>query len=180
MRDIFLFLKEIGKIVLISLMIVLPIRYFLFQPFLVRGESMEPNFQDGDYLIVDEISYRLGDPKRGEVIVFDSPTFSSQRFIKRIVGLPGETVIIEKGIIEISNGQEVVYLDESEYLLSGDTSGEISISLGENEYFVLGDNRNSSYDSRKWGPLEKDGIIGKVFLRCWPFASFAKIEQPGY
>src|SRR3989344_304093 len=101
MKSILLFFWEISKIVIIALVIVVPIRYFIFQPFFVRGQSMEPNFQNGDYLIVDEVSYRLRVPQRGEVIVFKYPMNPSQRYIKRIVGLPNEAVEIQDGEISV-------------------------------------------------------------------------------
>lgn len=181
MRSFLVFIWEITKIVIIALLIVVPIRTFLFQPFFVRGESMTPAFENGDYLIIDEISYRFRDPQRGEVIVFRYPYDPSQRYIKRIIGLPGETVEIKEGKVTISNQKEPYLLDESDYLLSDlFTPGEEIISLTENEYFVLGDNRSASADSRRWGPLNRENIIGRVLFRAWPFTAFAKIEAPAY
>jgi len=171
---------EITKIVIIALVIVVPIRYFIFQPFFVRGQSMEPNFENGDYLIIDEISYRFSDPQRGEVIVFDFPNNPSQRYIKRIIGLPGETIEIKDGNVSIFNKEGSQVLDESSYLLDVNTKGNLKVALDENEYFVLGDNRFSSSDSRRWGPVKKEDIIGKVFMKAWPFAVLAKIELPNY
>jgi len=173
----FLFVWEILKIVIIALVIVIPIRYFLFQPFIVKGQSMEPNFENSNYLIVDELSYRFRDPQRGEVVVFRYPRNISQRFIKRIIGLPGEKIEIEAGVVMV-NGK---ILDESKYLLLGvQTSGDIQISLDENEYFVLGDNRISSFDSRQWGTLPRKNIIGRVYFRAWPITDLTKIEVPSY
>lgn len=182
MNKIFAFFWEIFQIVILALFIVLPIRYFIFQPFIVKGQSMEPNFEDGDYLIIDELSYRLREPQRGEVIVFKNPRNPSQRFIKRIIGLPGEKVLIENGKITIFKGDEKQVLEESNYLGLEWTNGNIDIFLGENEYFVLGDNRNYSFDSRQFGPLPRKYIIGRVLLRLWPPTSFAKIkiETPTY
>ena len=181
MKKLFVFIWEIVKIVVIASLIVIPIRYFLFQPFFVKGQSMDPNFENGDYLIVDEITYRFRAPQRGEVIVFKFPQNPSQRFIKRIIGLPGETVEIENGDIIIYKDGKAQILDESSYLFPhSETEGQIKINLKENEYFVLGDNRDFSYDSRRFGPLPKDKIIGKVFLRVLPFAALAKIEPPAY
>jgi signal peptidase I len=179
MKSLILFIWEVIKIIIVALLIVIPIRYFVFQPFLVRGQSMEPNFSNSDYLIVDEISYRFDDPQRGDVIVFRSPAYPSQNFIKRVIGLPGEEVIIEKGVIKIIKEGEEVILDESEYLYDN-TNGDTHVVLNNQQYFVLGDNRDSSYDSRRWGPLPEENIIGKVFLRAWPFSSFTKIEVPSY
>lgn len=180
-KKFFSFIWEIAKIVVIAAIIVVPIRYFLFQPFFVRGQSMDPNFENGDYLIIDEISYRFRQPKRGEVIVFKSPSNYSQRFIKRIIGLPGETVAIKDGKVMIYRDGQPENLDESEYLL-GDlvTFGEIKITLKEREYFVLGDNRSFSYDSRRFGSLPRDKIIGRVIIRAWPFIAMAKFEAPTY
>lgn len=184
LKDILIFIWEIIKITIIAVLIVVPIRYFIFQPFFVRGQSMEPNFENNDYLIIDEISYRFQEPQRGEVIVFKYPNNLSQRYIKRIVGLPGETIEIKGGKILIYNdllGEQYRILDEADYLASvADTPGSIKVSLRQDEYFVLGDNRYASYDSRRWGPLSRQYIIGKVFLRVWPFAAFAKIEAPAY
>jgi len=180
MKDFLSFLLETIKIVILAIIIVFPIRYFIFQPFFVQGMSMEPNFFNSDYLIVDEITYRFRDPKRGEVIVFKYPQSPTQRYIKRIIGLPGETVIIKNGQITIINGNEKFVLDESRYLSDSYTSGEIKTSLSENEYFVLGDNRAFSSDSRRWGSLSKEFIVGKVYLRAWPFTALAKIESPAY
>lgn len=174
-------LFEVIKIVILAVVIVLPVRYFLFQPFFVQGISMEPNFENGDYLIVDEISYRFREPERGEIIVFKYPKNPTQRYIKRIIGLPGETVEIKEGqvIILDENGNQV--LDESEYLSENiETSGNIRVSLLEDEYFVLGDNRNFSSDSRRWGVLPKKYIVGKVYVRAWPFVALAKFETPVY
>ena len=181
MKKLFSFIWEIAKIVIVALIIVIPIRYLIFQPFFVKGQSMEPNFENGDYLIVDEISYRLRDPQRGEVVVFKYPNDVSQRYIKRIIGLPGETVAVENGKVEIFNKEGDKVLNESEYLSSHVfTPGNVRVTLGENEYFVLGDNRPSSSDSRRWGTLPREDIIGRVFLRAFPLVSLAKIKIPIY
>jgi len=173
----FLFIWEILKIVIIALVIVIPIRYFLFQPFIVKGQSMEPNFENSNYLIVDELSFRFRDPQRGEVVVFRYPKNISQRFIKRIIGLPGDKIEVKAGSIMVNDQ----VLDESKYLPSGvQTPGNIQTSLNENEYFVLGDNRISSFDSRQWGLLPRKNIIGRVLIRAWPITTLTKIEVPSY
>jgi signal peptidase I len=174
------FIWEIIKIVVIALVIVIPVRYFLFQPFLVNGQSMEPNFENGDYLIIDEISYRFHDPQRGEVIVFRYPYDLSKRFIKRIIGLPGETIEIKEGkIFVIKENTEV--LEESQYLSKDlETQGNIKVSVPKDKFFVLGDNRQVSLDSRIWGLLPRQNIIGRVYLRLWPFKEIGKIEKPIY
>ena len=177
MKQTISFLWEIFKIVILALIIVIPIRYFLFQPFFIHGSSMEPNFHQGDYLIVDEVSYRLRPPQRGEVIVFRYPGNLHERYIKRVIGLPGDK-------IEIKNGQVIVndkIIDESAYLPKGIyTPGDIRVSLGKGEYFVLGDNRPVSSDSRQWGLLPKKDIVGKVLVRLWPPRALAKVRTPQY
>jgi len=181
MRNFFVFIWEIVKIVIIALIIVVPIRYFIFQPFFVRGQSMEPNFADGDYLIVDEISYRFGSPQRGEVVVFKYPGNPSQRYIKRIIGLPGEMVEIEDSKVIIFNENGTQILNETKYLPSfTPTPGDIRVTLTEDNYFVLGDNRVSSSDSRSWGPLPREDIIGRVIFRAWPFGALSKFGIPAY
>jgi signal peptidase I len=178
MRRFLTYLWEIFKIALIALVIVIPIREFVFQPFFVRGQSMEPNFHDFDYLIIDEISYHFHNPQRGEVIVFKNPNNPSQRFIKRIIGLPGETVRIEKGKVIIKNDSKTFVLDESSYLPDYiKTPGKIEVTLKKDQYFVLGDNRFSSFDSRSWGPLPKKNIIGRVVLKLWPLSTFAQKQD---
>lgn len=180
MKGVFLFIFEVIKIVVLALLIVIPIRYFIFQPFVIKGNSMEPNFHQGDYLIVDEITYRFKEPQRGDVIVFNYPQDTSQRFIKRIIGLPGETVTMDGGKITISKGIEKRILDESAYLPKQNSLDSISLSLGADEYFVLGDNRFASFDSRKWGSLPRDYIVGRVILRTWLPAAMAYIATPSY
>src|SRR3989338_5312321 len=149
---------ELAKVVIISLAVVLPIRYFIVQPFIVRGASMEPNFENSEYLIIDEASYYFHGPKRGEVIVFRYPRDPKQFFIKRIVGLPGETIEIQNGRVVIYNSSypEGFTLDEK-YLYPQDlsTHPDARVGLSNSEYFVLGDNRDFSSDSRVWGALDK-------------------------
>ena len=174
------FVWETAKIVIISLIIIIPIRYFVVQPFFVRGDSMVPNFHDGDYLVIDEISYRLADPKRGEVIVFRFPEDPSQFFIKRIVGLPGETIKIKDNQVLISNQDDPTGFVLDESYLAEQTPGKLEVKLDENDYFVLGDNRDESSDSRRWGPLPRHLIIGKVWLRAWPVKTAQAIDTPVY
>ncbi len=170
---------EVAKIVIFALVIVLPIRYFLFQPFVVRGASMEPSFHEADYLIVDQLSYRFREPKRGEVVVFQYPENPSKRHIKRIIGLPEEEVVIEGENIFIQNEEEEFLLEE-DYLYLPKSYNEDQFSLGKNEYFVVGDNRGASFDSRNWGPLPRENIVGKVVFQISFFDSFLKVETPSY
>lgn len=167
---------EMALLIVVALAIVLPIRTYVFQPFIVNGSSMEPNFYSGDYLIVDEFTYNfVNKPERGDVVVFDYPLNPNFKYIKRVVGLPKESILIQDGKITITseNGEEFV-LDEKEYLNDDNLKEWVYLNnlrqeqLGENEYFVLGDNRNGSSDSRKWGTLPLKNIDGKVFLRFSP------------
>lgn len=180
-KKLLVFIWETVKIVAIALIIVLPVRYFLFQPFIVKGESMVPNLQSGDYLIVDEISYRLSSPQRGDIIVLKYPLDTTQRFIKRVIGLPGETVEIQNGKIDIVKDGKDLSLDEKKYLPAVLTTvGDVHITLENNQYFVLGDNRQYSYDSRSWGILPREDIIGKAVFRVLPFSSMTYISHPNY
>lgn len=172
---------EFLKIVIIAVVIVLPIRYFLFQPFIVKGESMVPNFQSGDYLIVDEISYRIKGFRRGDVVVLKYPLDLSQRFIKRIIGLPGETIEIKDGEITISKDGKSLTLNEKKYLPKLlTTDGNVHTTLSSDQYFVLGDNRQFSYDSRRWGALPKEDIIGRALFRILPIQTMSYIAEPSY
>lgn len=177
------FSLETIKIVVISLVIIIAVRTYVMQPFFVSGKSMEPNFHDGDYLIVDEISYRIDEPKRGDVIIFRYPKNPKEFFIKRIVGLPGEKIEIENNKIVIYNNenQNGIILDEDIYIpLDTKTTGSYSAILKNDEYYVLGDNRNASADSRMWGVLEEHFIVGKAWIRAWPVGDFSMFEEVDY
>ena len=173
-KDTLIFFWEVLQVVLIALVIVLPIRYFVFQPFIVKGASMEPNFHDGDYLLIDELSYRFKEPQRGAVVVFKYPSDPSQRFIKRIVALPRETIELRGSVIEITDkfGNKTV-LDEQSYLSKHAIFSGVKVVLGEDEYFVMGDNRTHSFDSRKWGALASEYIVGRAIFRAWPPTAMA-------
>ncbi|HOK35403.1 MAG TPA: signal peptidase I [Candidatus Pacearchaeota archaeon] len=172
---------EALQIFLFALAIVIPIRYFLFQPFFVSGASMEPNFESGEYLLIDEISYRFREPQRGEVIVFKYPKDPSTLFIKRIIGLPGETIEINDGKVIIYNLEfpEGKVLEEP-YLKDTTTEGSVKVSLAKNEYFVLGDNRNHSSDSRSWGPVPRENIIGRAWISVFPLKGIEVLTTPSY
>ncbi len=178
------FLTEVVKTIIISLAIVLPIRYFLIQPFFVSGASMEPNFHNGEYLIIDEISYRFNSVARGDVIVFKYPYGANKDYyIKRVVGLPGEKVEIKNGEVRIYNGgnPEGFVLDESKYLPAElKTAGEKIWEVQKDEFFVMGDNRSASYDSRSWGLLKKNYVVGRTWVRAWPFDKFNVFEPVNY
>jgi len=165
------FIVEIVKVALIALVIILPVRYFLIKPFYVNGASMEPNYFNSEYLIIDEISYRLHEPARGEVVVFHYPPDPKEYFIKRVIGLPGERVAVKDGQVTVfnQNNPEGVVLAEPYLEPETQTAGAADITLGEDEFFVLGDNRNASLDSRRFGAIKKQDIVGRTWLRGWPF-----------
>ena len=166
------FWGEIAQIVVVSVIIVVPFRIYVAQPFLVSGPSMDNTFANGQYLIVDELSYELRSPQRGEVVIFKYPLDTKKYFIKRIIGLPGETVEINKDKITIFNeaNPKGLTLDEPYAKFDGPTleRPDTKITLGSDEYFVMGDNRNVSSDSRYWGPVKKDLITCRPFLRLTP------------
>ncbi len=159
---------DIVRFALITLIIVVPIRAYVAQPFIVSGVSMDPTFENGEYLIIDEFSYHFRTPERGEVVVFRYPKDPSKFFIKRVIGLPGETINISPNSITISTksgGSET--LDEP-YLSDNISYLPTTITLSDQEYFVMGDNRNQSLDSRSWGPVTDDHIKGRVGIRLFP------------
>jgi signal peptidase I len=161
-------LKEIVIFVVLAIIIVLPIRLFVAQPFVVDGESMHPTFENANYLIVDELTYHFEAPQRGDVIVFRYPGNPKIFYIKRIIGLPGETVSINSGVVNITktNGQSITLSEP--YAVVEDATYTQTTTLGSNQYWVMGDNRPESSDSRVWGPLPSQNIIGRVFLRLLP------------
>lgn len=160
---------EILRFTLLAIIIVLPVRWYVAQPFIVSGASMEHTFHNNEYLIVDQITYRFREPERGEVIIFHYPHDPSKYFIKRVIGLPGEVVSIANNTVTITNleNPEGLLLDEP-YLNEVITDGNQSVTLGEKEYFVMGDNREHSSDSRSWGALDEDEIVGRAWLRLFP------------
>lgn len=168
------FIGEIFKFALLAIVIVIPFRLYIAQPFIVSGASMSPTFSTGEYLIVDQLSYHLDTPHRGDVVIFRYPSDPSKYFIKRIIGLPGEIVTLANGETTITNPNtnEEMILDEK-YLITDKTDDHLSITLSSTEYFVMGDNRSASSDSRVWGPVPRKNIVGKAFLRLLPVDTFS-------
>ena len=162
-------LAEIIRFSIIALIIVIPIRMFVAQPFIVSGASMEDTFQSGEYLIVDQLTYYFEKPERGDVVIFRYPRDPSKFFIKRVIGIPGDTVIIEGDQVTIRNDAHPEgYTLPEPYVSDMTASGNITEELGEREYFVMGDNRDASSDSRVWGVLQEDRIVGRALLRLFP------------
>ncbi|MFH1631879.1 MAG: signal peptidase I [bacterium] len=177
---VILFAVEVLQVVIIAAAIIIPVRYFLIKPFIVRGASMEPNYYENDYLIIDEVSYRFGEAERGEIVVFRPPGNESQYYIKRVIGLPGETVEILDGNITISNKDYPNGIDLTEDYIEDYTEGHERVTLGADEYFLLGDNRDASFDSRRFGPVDEENIVGKVWLRGLPFERLGLFDYPEY
>jgi signal peptidase I len=151
-----------------ALIIVIPIRLFLAQPFLVNGNSMAPTLMQNDYLVLDKLSYLLHTPQRGDVIIMRYPLDPSVYFVKRVIGLPGETVSAENGKITILSPAGTSTVLDEPYLVSSGKLEDSVTTLGSDEYFVLGDNRDQSSDSREWGPLQSKFIVGRAFVRLLP------------
>lgn len=175
-----LFLVEVVQIVILAAAIIVPVRYFLIQPFVVTGASMEPNFHDSEYLIIDEMSYRLRDVARGEIVVFRPPNDPDQFYIKRVIGLPGETIQILDGKITIFNDEYPNGVVLVEDYIEDYTDGQVRVTLGLDEYYLLGDNRDASLDSRRIGPVPEENLVGRVWLRGLPLDRLGTISSPEY
>lgn len=181
------FFLDIIETVVIALSIFLIIYLFVASPHQVNGQSMVPNFQSGEYVLSDKISYRVGDPKRGDVIVFHAPESANCPkgtgcdFIKRVLGLPGETIEVHDDAIWV-DGQKVEepYIPEEFETLPGPATKGQSITLGPNEFMAVGDNRPYSSDSRSWGPISRSDIVGKAFIRYWPLTVAGRIPHATY
>jgi len=166
-------LGEWTRVIVIAVLISLPIRFFIAEPFVVNGASMDPTFSTGQFLIVDRLTYRFASPSRGDVVVFAYPNNPRVYYIKRIIGLPGETLTVNDGFVSILSGDNhassTLSLEEPYITNSHRSHDNIAVSLGPTEYFVMGDNRTQSSDSRVWGPLDRDLIVGRPLLRLLPF-----------
>ncbi len=169
------FFQELIEIFIIVIVIAIPIRIFIAQPFIVSGSSMEPTFETGNYLIVDQLTYKFKNPKRGSIIIFRFPNNESKFLIKRVIGLPGEDLKIDSGEVYTKKSKtrwhkiEIPNLGEEEK----DSLKNISTHLKENEFFVMGDNSKFSLDSRSWGTLPSDMIVGRPLIRLFPFSEIS-------
>jgi len=189
-RSIINFFLEIAETAILAILIFLALYLFLVRPHQIRGDSMLPNFRNGEYLLTEMVSYNLlkKEPQRGEVVVFRSPEQPNLDFIKRVVALPNEKIKLENGRVFIINQEHPEgFLLEEDYLEEGTvTEGRRTIkdgevfSTGDNGYVVMGDNRERSSDSREWGVIGKENIIGKVWLRYWPPEAVALIKPAFY
>lgn len=173
---------EFIKIAILAAITIGAVRYFVFKPFIVHGASMVPNFYENEYLIIDEISYRFKGPERGDIIVTRNPNKTDEFFLKRVIGLPGEHIIVRDGVVRIATKDnpagaalEEPYLPSREF-----TPGTVDITLAADELYVMGDNRDASFDSRMFGPLTRNLVVGKVLLRGWPFDRAQRFPVPEY
>jgi signal peptidase I len=164
------FWKELIKLLLIAFLVVVPFRKYVAQPFIVDGASMDPTFKNGQYLIVDELTYHFKAPERGSVLIFRYPKDPNKFFIKRVIGLPGETIDIKNGTVTISNSatHPKPFILEEPYIKFTKSDTVEPITLSENQYWVMGDNRYGSSDSRVWGPVPDKNIVGRPLIRFWP------------
>lgn len=176
-----IFIYDVFKTVATVLGVAFMIRFFLIQPFYVSGPSMNPTFENNQYIIVDQVTYRFRAPKRGDVVVFKWPQNVAISFIKRVIGTPGETVEVRNGRVYIYNQKNPNgKLLSEDYLNNVTTPTDTRRTLGKNEYFVMGDNRHNSSDSRIWGPVARHLIVGKVWVVIYPFEDFRSVPEVSY
>lgn len=161
---------ELVRFAVIALIVVIPIRIFIAEPFVVSGSSMVPTFENGNYLIIDKISYKLSTPKRDDVVVFRYPGDTTKFFIKRIIGLPNETVDISGNEITITNEKYKDGFKLDQPFVKNPGNNNTHLELKSDEYFVMGDNRNASSDSRYWGAVKENLLVGKAFMRLLPIS----------
>jgi len=144
------------------------IQSFVVRPFIVSGSSMDPVIHNGEYILIDQVTYRLGTPERGDVVIFKAPPEPTKYYIKRIIGLPGDTVKIKNGVVTIVNASHPKGFTLNEDYITHTQSDDLETTVPADEYFVMGDNRSGSYDSREWGPLPRSEIRGRAWLRLLP------------
>lgn len=175
-----LFFLELIKVAALAGVTIFLVRYYLFKPFYVKGQSMEPSFYEKEYLIIDELTYRFRVIERGEVVVFRAPIDRQDYYLKRVVGLPGERVRVEDNKVIIYNQAYPQGVVVEEKYLEEDTPGAVTVNLGPDQYYVLGDNRDASFDSRRFGPVNRGDIIGRAWFRGWPFHRITTFRSPEY
>ena len=186
-NDAWRFLAELVKTAVIVLAVAYGVRVFVLQPYIVEGLSMFPQFHDRDYLLVDKISYRIHAPERGDVVVFKYPKDTAFNYVKRIIGLPGDTIRISNSTVYVSDAahpQGVAlsepYVEAGNKTLPDSGNGETEFTVPANSYFVMGDNRMGSSDSRNWGDVPMDDMIGRVLVLAYPFDRAAYAPHATY
>lgn len=171
---------EFVRFAIIALIVVIPIRIFIAEPFVVSGSSMIPAFENGNYLIIDKISYRLSEPKRNDVVVFKYPKDETKFFIKRIIGLPKETIDIKGSAVTITNREYPEGFTLNEPYVKNIANNATHYELKDDEYFVMGDNRSGSSDSRYWGAVKRNLLTGRAFLRLFPINEIGILPGNNY
>ena len=156
-------LRELVETILFTLLIYFLVRFFLFENYKVIGSSMVPTLEDEQFLVVNKLGYRLGEPQRGDIVVFEDPHNPSRKLIKRVIGLPGEVIEIQRGEVYIG-GQQLA----EPYINGPGRYSEPATTIPAGQYYVLGDNRSNSSDSHSWGTLSRESIVGKAWLSYWP------------
>lgn len=176
------FVFDLIETVVMALAVFVIFYLFLFQPHQVKGSSMFPTFHDGEYILTDKFTYRLREPKRGEVIIFRAPGHEEYDYIKRIIGLPGDTITIENGKVSVKNQLLIEeYLPSDFYTSPGSfTRAGQAVSVPDGQYFVMGDNRAHSSDSREWGLIPKANIVGRAWFRYWPANKIGVFKEVKY
>lgn len=177
LRNLWLFFLDFLETIVVSLAIFAVVYIFLFQPHQVDGKSMEPNFHNAEYILTDKISYRISTPKRGDVVVFHSPQDANVDFIKRIMGVPGDLISLKDGYFYL-NGEMLAeeYINDPGKVAAGRFLRENNtVEVPSGQYFVMGDNRLHSSDSREWGFVTRQGIVGRAFFRYWPMSEFGPV-----
>jgi len=178
-RKFWLGIWDLFKTIVLIVVLTYAIRLFIIQPFIVEGQSMEPAFQNADYLITEKISFRFRQIERGEIVIFHPPENPEINYIKRVVGLPGDTISIKDGEIFINSKQLLEpYLSSNKETLT--QSSGYSVTLADNQYFLLGDNRNHSRDSREIGPIPQTNIVSRVWFRLLPITSVRAFAAVNY
>jgi len=177
LRNLWLFFLDFLETIVVSLAIFAVVYVFLFQPHQVDGKSMEPNFHNAEYILTDKISYRLAEPKRGDVIVFHSPQDNKTDFIKRIMGVPGDIIMVKGGYFYLNGTRlEEEYINDPGKVATGKFMREgVDVEVPNGQYYVMGDNRLHSSDSREWGFVPRQNIVGRAFFRYWPMSTFGTI-----
>jgi signal peptidase I len=174
-------LKPVVREVLITLAIAIVIFFLIqatIQSSIVLFSSMEPNLEEGQRIIISKTVYWFGEPERGDIIVFPNPNNPDEEYIKRIIGLPGEVVEIKEGVVHIhQEGGNTLVLDESEYIENPADEDFQGRTIPDEEYFVLGDNRNNSFDSRRGWTVPRDEIVGKAWLSIWPLSDWGLVAN---
>ena len=178
------FLLEFIQSIVLALSVFVLLYLFVAQPNEVKGTSMFPNFKDKEYLLTEKISYQVGQPERGDVVIFKAPpsepcAADECEYIKRVIGVPGDKVMVSKGDVYV-NGQKLVqdFLPEMVYTSPGDYMKEgVERVVPDGQYLCFGDNRPNSRDSREFGPIDRSLIIGKAFMKYWPISAIEMVPK---